>query len=169
MSNVSNAQFASRFGLFDNIARFDIDTGKPRLPIILIGDYVQNTEACANLSKLLPVPVNTSTTTFIQTRNAPCDPHARRGYWLEARLGRLLQRGDWQAGYTRIFVEREAVLGNFDYSEMRQGSNVTAHRLELFYQLQKSVQLGLTVLSGRPLATTEHYLTRVQFDTVYIF
>ena len=169
VSNISNAQFASRFALFDNIARFDIDTGKPRLPIILIGDYVQNTEACANLSKLLPVPVNTSTTTFTQTRNAPCDPHARRGYWLEARLGRLLQRGDWQAGYTRIFVEREAVLGNFDYSEMRQGSNVTAHRLELFYQLQKSVQLGLTVLSGRPLATTEHYLTRVQFDTVYIF
>lgn len=169
VTSTSNAQFASRFGLFDNIARFDIDTGKPKLPIVLIGDYVQNTEACANLGKLLPVPANTSTTTFTQTINTSCNSHARRGYWLEARLGRLLQRGDWQAGYTRIFVEREAVLGNFDYSEMRQGSNVTQHRLEFFYQLQKSVQLGLTVLSGRPLASTEHYLTRLQFDTVYIF
>ncbi len=169
VSNVSNAQFASRFGLFDNIARFDINTGKPTLPIVLIGDYVQNTEACANLGKLLPAPANTSTTTFTQTTNTSCNPHARRAYWLEARLGRLQQRGDWQAGYTRIFVEREAILGNFAYSEMRQGSNVTAHRMEFFYQLQKSVQLGLTMLTGRPLAANEHYLTRLQFDTVYIF
>jgi len=61
------------------------------------------------------------------------------------------------------------VLSNFDYSELRQGSNVTQHRFELFYQLHKSVQLGFAALAGRPLASTEHYLTRMQFDTVYIF
>jgi hypothetical protein len=168
-SNVANAQFASRFGLLDNIARFDIDTGNPKLPIALIGDYVQNTEACANVAKLLSAPANTATTTFTQSSNAPCNPHARRGYWLEARLGRLQQRGDWQAGYTRIFIEREAVLSNFDYSELRQGSNVTQHRFEFFYQLHKNVQLGFAALAGRPLASTERYLTRMQFDTVYIF
>ena len=168
-STVTNAQFASRFGLFDNIARLDISTGKPTLPLTFIGDYVQNTEACANIAKLLPTPANTATLTFTQASNAPCNPHARRGYWLEARLGRLQERGDWQAGYTRIFIEREAVLTNFNYSELRQGSNVTQHRLDLFYQLRKSVQLGFTTLIGRPLASTEHYLTRMQFDTVYIF
>ncbi|HEV3036808.1 MAG TPA: putative porin [Candidatus Angelobacter sp.] len=168
-STVTNAQFASRFGLFDNIARLDINTGQPTLPLTFIGDYVQNTEACANAAKLFPTPANTATLTFTTTSNAPCNPHARRAYWLEARLGRLQERGDWQAGYARIFIEREAVLGNFNYSELRQGSNVTQHRLDLFYQLRKSVQLGTTVLVGRPLASTEHYLTRIQFDTVYIF
>ncbi len=168
-TNITNAQFASRFGLFDNIARLDIDTGKTKLPLSIIGDYVQNTEACANVAKLLPAPANTATTAFTQISNAPCNPRARRGYWIEGRLGRLQERGDWQAGYTRIYIEREAVLSNFDYSEMRQGSNVTQHRFEAFYQLDKSVQLGFTALVGRPLASTEHYLTRLQFDTVYIF
>jgi hypothetical protein len=37
--------------------------------------------------------------------NAPCNSSERRRYWLEARLGRLQKKGDWQAGYTRIFIE----------------------------------------------------------------
>jgi hypothetical protein len=61
------------------------------------------------------------------------------------------------------------VLGNFNYSEMRQGTNVTEHRFDLFYQFDRSVQLGFTALVGRPLATTEPWLTRLQFDTIYIF
>jgi len=31
------------------------------------------------------------------------------------------------------------------------------------------VQLGFTALVGRPLGTTEPWLARLQFDTVYIF
>jgi hypothetical protein len=52
---------------------------------------------------------------------------------------------------------------------MRQGSNVTQHRWEAFYQLERNVLLGFAALRGRPLASTEHYLTRLQFDAVYIF
>jgi len=166
---VANAQFASRFGLFDNIARFDIDTRYPRLPLALLGDFVQNTEACANVEKLSPAPANTATTTFTRTANASCNPHARRAYWLEGRLGRLQQRGDWQLGYTRIYIEREAVLGGFNYSELRQSTNVTQHRFDTFYQADKSVQVGFTALVGRPLASTEDWLARLQFDAIYIF
>lgn len=169
VSTVTNAQFASRFGLFDDIARLDIDSGNPKLPISLIGDYVQNTEACGNLGKLLPVPVNTPTAVFTQTVNAPCNPRARHGYWLEGRIGRLQQRGDWQTGYTRIYIEREAVLGAFNYSELRQSTNVTQHRFDVYYQADKSVQLGFTALLGRPLASAEAWLTRLQFDAIYIF
>jgi hypothetical protein len=169
VTSITNAQFASRFALFDNIARFDINTGSVRFPLTFLGDYVQNTEACSNVSSLLPAPANTSSQTFKQTTNAACNSHQRRGYWAEARMGRLQQKGDLQFGYTRIYVEREAVLGNFNYSELRQGTNVTQHRLDTFYQFDRDVQLGFTALVGRPLASSEPWLTRLQFDVIYIF
>jgi hypothetical protein len=169
VTSITNAQFASKFGLFDNIARLDIDTGHSRWPLSFIGDYVQNTEACANLVNIVAAPSNSATQTFKQSLNSPCNSHQRRGYWAEGRVGRLQEKGDLQIGYTRIFIEREAVLGNFNYSEIRQGTNVTEHRVDAFYQFDRSVQLGFTALIGRPLATTEPWLTRLQFDTVYIF
>jgi len=169
VSSVSNAQFASKFALFDNIARFDIDTGSARFPLTFVGDYVQNTGACGNLVNILPTPANSATQTFKQVVNAPCVSNQRRGYWAEGRLGRLQEKGDLQFGYTHLYIEREAVLGNFNYSDIRQGTNVTQHRFDFFYQLDRSVQLGFTALVGRPLATTEPWLTRLQFDTIYIF
>lgn len=169
VSSITSAQFASKFELFDSIARIDIDTGHPRMPISFIGDYVQNTGACGNLSNIIAVPVNTSTQTFKQTVNAPCKSNQRRGYWAEGTIGRLQKKGDLQLGYARIYIEREAVLGNFNYSDIRQGSNVTQHRFSSFYQLDPSVQLGFAALVGRPLGTTEPWLTRLQIDTVYIF
>jgi hypothetical protein len=81
----------------------------------------------------------------------------------------MQEKGDLQFGYARIYIEREAVLGNFNYSEIRQSSNVTQHRFEAFYQFDRSVQLGFAALVGRPLATTEPWLTRLQFATIYIF
>ena len=116
-----------------------------------------------------PVPANTASLTFKQSHNAACDPRQRSGYWAEARLGRLQQKGDFQIGYTRIFIEREAVLGNLNYSELRQGTNVTQHRVDSFYQFDQNVQLGFTALVGRPLSSSEPWLTRLQFDAVYIF
>jgi Putative porin len=169
VTSITNAQFASKFGLFDSIARLDIDTGHPRVPVSFIGDYVQNTEACGNLINIAAAPANTATATYKQTLNSPCNSHYRRGYWAEASVGRLLKKGDFQFGYAHIYIEREAVLGNFDYSDIRQGTNVTQHRFTSFYQLDPSVQLGFTALVGRPLGTTEPWLTRLQFDTVYIF
>ena len=169
VSSVTNAQFGSKFALFDNLAKIDIKTGNDRFPVSFIGDYVQNTAACANLSDIDAAPANTATQTYKQTLNAQCNSHQRRGYWAEGRIGRLQQKNDIQFGYTRIFIEREAVLGNFNYSEIRQGTNVTQHRFEAFYQLDRSVQLGFAALVGRPLASTEPWLTRLQFDTSYIF
>jgi hypothetical protein len=169
VSSVTNAQFASKFSLFDNLAKIDINTGNSRFPLSFIGDSVRNLEACSNLGKVVPPPKNTTTQTFTQTFNAPCNSRQRRGYWAEARVGRLREKNDVQFGYTRIFIEREAVVSNFNYSEMRQGSSVTEHRFDFFYQFDRSVQLGFTALLGRPLATTEPWLTRLQFDTIYIF
>jgi hypothetical protein len=172
---ITDAQFASKFGIFDTIARLDIKTRAERWPLMILGNYAQNTRACANVGNIRPAPANTPTETFSQSTNAPCDPRQRRGYWLEARLGRTQEKGDWDFSYTRIFVEREAVLGVFNYSEMRQGTNVTQHRVEMFYQAYRNIQLGFTGLFGRPLVTAsspapaENILKRLQFDVTYKF
>jgi hypothetical protein len=172
---ITNAQFASKFGLFDSIARFDIKTPAPRWPVVILGDFVQNTKACANVSNILPAPANSAVETFAQSRNAICDPRQRRGYWLEADVGSTEEKGDWEFGYTRTFIEREAVLGVFNYSEMRQGSNLTSHRVEVLYQAYKNVQLNFIGLFGRPLVTAgspapaESFVKRLQFDVVYKF
>jgi len=155
--------------LFDNLAKIDIDTGKARFPISFVGDYVQNTEACANLKNIVAAPANTATTTYKQTLNAACASHQRRGYWAEGRVGRLQEKNDFQFGYTRMYIEREAVLGNFNYSDIRQGTNVSQHRFDAFYQFDRYVQLGFTALVGRPLASAEPWLERLQFDAIYIF
>jgi len=169
VTSITNAQFASKFKLFDSLARLDVDTGHPRAPLAFIGDYVQNMGACQNLANILAAPANTATATYKQTANSPCFANQRRGYWMEGRVGRLQEKGDFQFGYTHIYIEREAVVGNLNYSDIRQGSNVTQHRFDSFYQFDRNVQLGVTALVGRPLATTEPWLVRMQFDTVYIF
>jgi hypothetical protein len=172
---ITNAQYASKFGLFDTIARFDIKTRAQKWPLVVLGDFVQNTEACANAGNIRPAPANTALETFAQSKNAACDPHQRRGYWLEARAGRTQEKGDWDFSYTRMFVEREAVLGVFNYSEIRLGSNASQHRIETFYQAYKNIQLGFTGLFGRPLVTAtspgpaENFLKRLQFDVIYKF
>jgi len=171
---ITNAQFSSKFGLLDTIARFDVTTPAEKWPITILGDFVQNTKACANVGNILPAPANTAVETFAQSRNAVCDPHQRRGYWLEARAGKSQKKGDLNLAYARIFVEREAVLGAFNYSEIRQATNVSQHKVEAFYQLENNIQLGFTGFLGRPLVTAtsptlENTLKRLQFDVTYKF
>jgi hypothetical protein len=169
VTSITNSQFASKFKLFDSLARLDVDTGHSRLPLQFIADYVQNMGACQNLANIVAAPANTASTTYKQTVSSPCFANQRRGYWMEGRVGRLQEKGDFQFGYTHIYIEREAVVGNLNYSEIRQGSNVTQHRFDFFYQFDRNVQLGLTTLVGHPLASTEPWLVRMQFDTIYIF
>ena len=166
---ITNAQFASKFSLTDSLARLDIDTGHARFPLSFIGDYVQNMGACGNLANIVAAPAATATETYSQTVNAPCKSNERRGYWMEGRVGRLQEKHDIQFGYTHMYIEREAVLGNFNYSDIRQGTNVTQHRFDTFYQFDRNVQLGFTALVGRPLGIVQPWLTRLQFDTIYIF
>jgi hypothetical protein len=174
VSKITNAQFASKFGLFDNIARFDFKTPSERWPVAIIGDYVQNTEACANAGNIQAPPVNTATTVYTQSENFACNSHQRRGYWLEAEVGRIIRKHDLQFGYTRMFIEREAVLSNLNYNQIYQGSNVTEHRISAFYTLRSNVILDFIGLFGRPLnlgssAPPINTLDRLQFDVNYVF
>jgi hypothetical protein len=162
---VTSAQFASKFGIVDSLAQFDIKTPYERWPVIFVGDFAQNTRACENLRNIPAAAVF----------SAPCDTHARHAYWLEGRIGRTDRRGDWQFGYTRMVIEREAIIGAFNYSEIFPANNVEIHRSEVMYQLFRNVTLQLNALIGRPLVTAgspppvQPLWERLQFDVTYKF
>ena len=163
--SITSAQYASKFGIVDALAQLDIATPSQRWPLTFIGDFAENTRACENVKNFVAGAMLT----------APCDPHARHGYWLEASVGRTLKRGDWQFGYTRFVIQREAVIGAFNYSEIFPASNVEMHRPEILYQLFDNVTLQLNGLLGRPLVTAgspapvQPLWERLQFDVIYKF
>ena len=162
---ITSAQFASKFGIFDSLAQLDITTPSERWPLTFIGDFAENTRACENMKNIPAAAVF----------SAPCDPHAREGYWLETSVGRTQKKGDWQFSYTRIMIQREAVNGTFNYSEIFPASNVEIHRPEILYQLFDNVTLQLNGLFGRPLVTAsspgpvQPLWERLQFDVTYKF
>ncbi len=162
---ITSAQFASKFGVLDSLAQIDVATPSARWPLTFIGDFAENTRACENVKN---IPVGA-------VYSAPCDPRARHGYWLETSVGRTLKKGDWQFSYTRIFIQREAVIGAFNYSEIFPTSNVEIHRPEIMYQLFDNVTLQLNGLLGRPLvsagspAPPQPLWERLQFDMTYKF
>jgi hypothetical protein len=165
MKTITSAQFASKYGIVDSLAQIDIRTPSERWPVTFIGDFAENTRACENIRN---IPAGA-------LFSAPCDPHARHGYWLEASAGRTRKKGDWQFSYTRIVIQREAVMGAFNYSEIFPASNVEIHRPEILYQLFDNVTLQLNGLFGRPLVTAgspappQPLWKRLQFDMTYKF
>jgi hypothetical protein len=162
---ITSAQFASKFAILDSLAQVNIRTPYERWPAIFVGDFAQNTRPCENVRNIPAAAVYST----------PCDPHARRAYWLEARLGRTDRKGDWQFGYTRIVIQREAVIGAFNYSEIFPSNNVEIHRTEVLYQLFQNVTLQLNALIGRPLVNAgspppvQPLWERLQFDVTYQF
>jgi hypothetical protein len=161
---ISSAQYASKFGIVDALAQLDIAMPSQRWPLTFIGDFAENTRACENVKNFAVGAV----------LSAPCDPHARKGYWLETSVGRTVKKGDWQFSYTRIVVQREAVIGAFNYSEIFPTNNVEIHRPEILYQLFDNVTLQLNGLFGRPLVTAgspapQPLWERLQFDMTYKF
>ena len=162
---IISSQFASKFGIVDSLAQVDIRTSSERWPISFIGDFAQNTRACENVRNIPAAAVFT----------AACDPRAKHGYWLESVVGRLEKKGDWQFGYTRMMIQREAVVGAFNYSEIFPSSNVEMHRPEVLYQLFDNITLQLNALIGRPLVAAgslppvQPLWERFQFDMTYKF
>ncbi|MGH9778175.1 MAG: putative porin [Candidatus Acidiferrales bacterium] len=148
--------YASKFAILNLIGRVDIDTGKSRWPLMLQLDFTNNTRPCTNI--------------FVAT----CNPRDRSGWWGEVQVGKTAEKGDINFGYTFIRIEREAVLAAFNFSDLRQPTNVVTHRFNFGYQAFKNITLAYTLLVGRQLQTAtspteEPWLKRMQFDVFYKF
>lgn len=148
--------FAQRFAYLDLIAELQHDW-RPRWPLRLTFDFVNNLRATSG---------------------------ERSGYWAELELGRSQEKGDWVFGYTLIRIEKDAVIGAYNFSDIRAATNVITHRLHAGYQVHKNVVFDYTLFVGRlfnpqdninlvpaafqPLAQ-DPFLKRMQFDVSYKF
>lgn len=164
--------FLSRFDILDAILRADFDTGHPRWPVVALFNFAQNTSACGNTDTVLAAFAAANPGAPLPTLT--CDPHQRHAYWAEARFGRLSEKNDLQFAYTFMRIERDAVVAAFNFSDLRQPTNVAQHRIEVMHQAYKNITLSFTGLIGRQLITAqslapERWLKRLQFDVVYKF
>jgi hypothetical protein len=171
--------FNSRFAYVGTTLVWDATTWSAKWPVRLLADFVQNQRA--NQVVLNP--------------DGTINPNVRpgkRAYWYEFRFGRLSQPKDVQLAYTFMRIEQEALLGAYNFSDLRSQTNVKQHRLEFSYRLYKNVTLNWTGFFGRLLqpqlnpnfargagaaacatapftGCSDSYLTRMQFDAVYSF
>lgn len=147
--------YVSKFAYLDLIAELNY-RWRPRWPVRLTLDFVNNTRAADE----------------------------RSGYWAELALGRTQEKGDWQLGYTLIRIERDAIIGAFNFDDLRSGTNVLNHRFKVDHLVHKNITLEYTLLVGRLFNPHENlnlvpaafqpqardpFLLRMQFDVIYKF
>ena len=149
--------FLSGFMYSDFILDTSIKTGSERFPLRFMGEYEQNLRASNGED---------------------------RAYWLEASVGRQRDKMDLQLGYSWARVEQDAVISQFNESDMRAPTNVLQHRVFGNLLVAKNTTAGVTLWYGRTLNTAlqnavkpgtvaagdvESYLKRLQLDLIYKF
>jgi hypothetical protein len=157
--------YASRFTYLDGIGKLDVNAS-PRYPITLQFDFVDNMRANG-------YGENT-------------------GYWGDLIIGRQSEQKDLQFTYSYIRIEKDAVVGAFNESDLRSSTNVKNHKLQIAYMLRGNVTAQFTAWIGRlanPLDNTglipasaraacsgtdtsrceDPLLKRLQFDLTYKF
>jgi hypothetical protein len=155
--------YAYSFLYLDIIGQIDYALN-PRFPITVLFDFVNNTRG----------------------------GHQRSGYWGDITFGKLREAKDIQFGYSNIWIEKDAVLGAFNESDLRSSTNVRNHRFLFGYQAAHNLTLQWTMWYGRladPFQNTallppanrsacitpsaakceDTYLNRMQFDFTYRF
>ncbi len=110
-------------------------------------------------------------------------------FWGELVFGQTRNKNDLQFGYSFTRIERDALISQFNESDMRAATNVLQHRLYALWNMQHNVTAGYTLWVGRtldcrlqgaalangftcnlaPPFNTEPYLKRMQFDLIYKF
>jgi hypothetical protein len=110
-------------------------------------------------------------------------------FWGEVSFGQARSKNDVQVGYSFARIERDALISQFNESDMRAATNVLQHRLYAAWRMQRNVTANYTFWIGRTLDcrlqgaalapgftcntvepfNTEPYLKRMQFDLNYSF
>jgi hypothetical protein len=118
------------------------------------------------------------------TTSTTCASDEDSSYYAEIEIGQTTEKGNWAFDYTLFRIEREAVIGAFNFDDLRSSTNVLNHRIRTSYQVHKSVTLEYTLLVGRLFNPQDNlslvpapfqpqgkdpYLKRMQFDVIYKF
>jgi hypothetical protein len=120
--------FLSDFMYSDFLNDFSIVTPFKSYPLRVIADYVKNLRA-------RPV--------------APGSGKQDQGYWLEASLGQQKNKHDLQFGYSFADIDQDAVISQFNESDMRAPTNVKQHRLFLNWLVMSNTTAAFTLWHGK--------------------
>jgi hypothetical protein len=165
---IRNAQgevtgYAEKFAYLDAIMKLELNPAK-RAPVFILFDFVNNVRGSRE----------------------------RSGYWAEAVIGRLKEARDLQFGYTFVRIEKDAVIGAWNESDLRSSTNVIDHEARASYMIRNNVMGQFAAWIGRlanPLdnidlvppgvrdacivgnasSCRDPFLKRLQFDIVYKF
>jgi hypothetical protein len=155
--------YANQFTYLDTIMKLDFDTGA-RFPTSFVFNFVNNVRGSRE----------------------------RSGYWTELTVGKSKEAKDIQFGYAFIRIEKDAVIGAWNESDMRSSTNVLNHKVSFAYQVKGNVSGQFTGWIGRlanpadnrdlaigsdvlrctdldQLGCKDNYLKRLQFDLIYKF
>ena len=89
------------------------------------------------------------TLTFNFVNNTRAASQERSAYMADITFGQLREAKDVQFGYSYWWIEKDAVIGAFNESDLRSSTNVKNHRLLLGYQGFNNVTLQWTTWLGK--------------------
>jgi hypothetical protein len=156
--------YAVNFTYLDAIVKLDLNATSARFPVMLQFNFVNNTRGSRE----------------------------RSGYWSDFSIGKLSNPKDVQFSYAFVRIEKDAVIGAWNGSDLRMSTNVRNHRLQAGYQILSNMTAQFTAWIGQlanPLQNTnlvpsgvrsactgantqnciDPYLKRLQFDLSYKF
>ena len=111
-------------------------------------------------------------------------------FWMEGSLGQQKDKHDLLLGYSFARIEQDAVISQFNESDLRAATNVLQHRIYANWLVQKNVTAAFTAWVGRTLNSNlqnaslapgfaknpvtglfaeDPLLKRLQFDLIYKF
>lgn len=117
-------------------------------------------------------------------RSAFAPSKQNKGYWFDSNIGALKQRNDLQAGYNWMRIEQDAVISQFNESELRAPTNVLENRFYVNWLVRSNTTASFNWWIGRtlnrnlqnaslapglPVDRQDPYLNRLQFDLIYKF
>jgi len=155
--------FVSGFEYADLIWDNTILTPWPRFPWHVTAEYEQNLRA---------------------RRSVFAPSKQNKGYWFDTNVGVQKQRNDLQFGYNWMRIEQDAVISQFNESELRAPTNVLENRVYVNWLLRGNTTasfnwwLGRTLnrnlqnaalAPGLPRGLSDPWLNRLQFDLIYKF
>ncbi|PYX87146.1 MAG: hypothetical protein DMG67_19865 [Acidobacteria bacterium] len=157
--------FVSGFEYADFIWDNTLVTPFPRFPVRVVLEYEQNLRA--KLALLAPPPSKQD-----------------KGYMADVSFGQQKLKHDIQLGYSFFRIEQDAVISQFNESDLRTATNVLQHRFYANWLVQPNVTAGFSWWIGRtlnrnlqnaslapglPAGRQDPWLNRLQFDLIYRF
>ncbi|HEX8557328.1 MAG TPA: putative porin [Pyrinomonadaceae bacterium] len=172
-----DGRLSSGYNMVDLVARLDLTTRGERWPVMLLFDFVTNTQ-----TRDVVTAGPGGADLLLRNREG-------QGYWAEAQVGKdvlrlgvdRIARGDAVFNYTFLRIEKDAVLTPFNFSDIGQQSDVRAHRFIAAYAVDPRVTLSFTgvftqrpngllgVFGQTPPGSLNRTLTRLQLDTILRF